>query len=162
GEIRNLAQRASQSAKEITQLIQESVEKAGRGVELSGELQRRLEGIVSSVKRVAMLMDEVAAASAEQASGVNQVNVALSQIDQATQQNAALIEETASLAEELASQARELLELVSFFKTDEIVRETVFTGKAIRTERQSGKITFEDKRGAIKGNGKSGAQFEEF
>lgn len=118
GEIRSLAQRASQSAKEITQLIQESVEKAGRGVELSGELQRRLEGIVSSVKRVAMLMDEVAAASAEQASGVNQVNIALSQIDQATQQNASLIEETASLAEELAAQARELLELVSFFKLD--------------------------------------------
>ncbi len=164
GEIRNLAQRASQSAKEITQLIQESVEKAARGVELSGELQRRLEGIVNSVKRVALLMDEVAAASAEQASGVNQVNVALSQIDQATQQNASLIEETASLAEELASQARELLELVSFFKTEEAFAGETVMSKKLKIERPVGKlITFEDKRaGAVKGNGKTGAQFQEF
>jgi len=126
-EIRNLAQRASQSAKEITQLIQESVEKASKGVELSNDLQKKLEAIMSSVKKVALLMDEVAAASAEQASGVNQVNIALSQIDQTTQQNASIVEETASLAEELASQAKALLELVSFFKLNgkEVIQQPV-------------------------------------
>lgn len=165
-EIRSLAQRASQSAKEITQLIQESVEKTGRGVELSGELQKKLEEIMGSVKRVSLLMDEVAAASSEQASGVNQVNVALSQIDQATQQNASLVEETTSLAEELASQARELFELVSFFKTD-----GVFAGQTVIKKPEQfiiGKprgrsIAFEkDRTGVTKGNGKSDSQFEEF
>ncbi len=117
-EIRNLAQRASQSAKEITGLIEESVEKTERGVNLAHELNRKLEEIGTSVKKVTDLMDEVAAAAAEQSSGTNQVNTAISQIDQTTQQNASLVEESAASAEELAAQAKELLNLVSFFKID--------------------------------------------
>jgi methyl-accepting chemotaxis protein len=115
-EIRNLAQRASQSAKEITGLIEDSVEKTGRGVQLAKELNSKLEEIGTSVKKVADLMDEVAAAAQEQASGTNQVNTAMSQIDQMTQQNAALVEETSASAEELAAQAKELMSLISFFR----------------------------------------------
>jgi len=122
-EIRNLAQRASQSAKEITVLIEDSAEKTGRGVQLAHELSRKLEEIGLSVKKVTDLMEEVAAAAGEQASGINQVNTAISQIDQTTQQNASLVEETAAAAEELAAQARELRNLIAFFTLDE---ETVF------------------------------------
>ncbi|MGD1076438.1 MAG: methyl-accepting chemotaxis protein, partial [Thermodesulfovibrionales bacterium] len=118
-EIRSLAQRASQSAKEITGLIEDSAEKTKRGAFLAEELNRKLGEIGASVKKVADLMDEVAVAAQEQASGTNQVNIAMSQIDKATQQNASLIEETASASEELAAQAKELMNLISFFTLDE-------------------------------------------
>jgi methyl-accepting chemotaxis protein len=118
-EIRNLAQRASQSAKEITVLIEDSVEKTGKGVQLAQELNKKLEEISLGVKKVADLMDEVAASAQEQAAGINQVNTAVTQIDQMTQQNAALVEETSASAEELAAQAKELMNLISFFKVDE-------------------------------------------
>jgi len=118
-EIRNLAQRASQSAKEITGLIEDSVEKTARGVQLAQELSKKLDDIRASVKKVADLMDEVSAAAGEQAAGINQVNNAVIQIDQATQQNASLVEEISASAEELASQAKELLNLISFFRVEE-------------------------------------------
>jgi methyl-accepting chemotaxis protein len=118
-EIRNLAQRASQSAKEITGLIEDSVDKTGKGVQLAQDLNKKLEEISFGVKKVADLMDEVAASAQEQASGINQVNTAVTQIDQMTQQNAALVEETSASAEELAAQAKELMSLISFFKVDE-------------------------------------------
>lgn len=118
-EIRNLAQRSSQSAKEITTLISESVEKTGRGVQLAQDLNKKLEDIGTSIRKVTDLMDEVAAASQEQASGVNQVNTAISQVDQTTQQNASLVEEMSASSEELAAQAKELMNLMSFFKVGE-------------------------------------------
>ncbi|MEW5745913.1 MAG: Cache 3/Cache 2 fusion domain-containing protein [Nitrospirota bacterium] len=118
-EIRSLAQRTTQSAKEITGLIEDSVEKTSRGVQLAQELSVKLEEIGTGVKKVVDLMDEVAAAAAEQASGINQVNTAMEQVDQSTQQNASLVEETAAAAEELASQAKELLSLISFFTVEE-------------------------------------------
>lgn len=118
-EIRNLAQRSSQSAKEITTLISESVEKTGKGVQLAQDLNKKLEDIGTSIRKVTDLMDEVAAASQEQASGVNQVNTAISQVDQTTQQNASLVEEMSASSEELAAQAKELLNLMSFFKVGE-------------------------------------------
>ena len=118
-EIRNLAQRTTESAKEITGLIEDSVEKTGRGVQLAEELSKKLGEIGTSVKKVADLMDEIAAAAGEQASGINQVNTAMSQIEQTTQQNASLVEETAASAEELAAQARELMNLIAFFKVEE-------------------------------------------
>ncbi|MDA8215638.1 MAG: methyl-accepting chemotaxis protein [Nitrospiraceae bacterium] len=118
-EIRNLAQRASQSAKEITGLIEDSGEKTGKGVQLAQELSTKLREIEGSVKKVADLMDEVAAAAQEQATGTNQVNTAMTQIDQATQQNASIVEETASASEELAAQAKEMMNLIAFFKVDE-------------------------------------------
>ncbi len=136
-EIRNLAQRASQSAKEITSLIEDSAEKTGRGVQLAQELSGKLGEIGTSIKKVTDLMDEVAAAAGEQASGTNQVNAAMSQIDQATQQNASLVEETASAAEELAAEAKELLNVVAFFKVDEGAGYQETKGRAAARELQA-------------------------
>lgn len=128
-EIRNLAQRTSQSAKEINGLIQDSAEKTFKGVQLAHELNRKLEEIGSSVVKVTDLMEEIAAAAGEQASGINQVNTAMTQIDQTTQMNASLIEETASASEELAAQAKELMNLVAFFNVGD---EATFSRENIR------------------------------
>jgi len=122
GEIRSLAQRTAQSAKEITSLIEDSGEKTHKGVQLAEELSKKLDDIVKGIKKVTDLMDEVAAASQEQSSGINQVNTAMSQVDQTTQQNASLVEETSASAEELASQAKALLEVVSFFRVESVTR----------------------------------------
>jgi methyl-accepting chemotaxis protein len=118
-EIRSLAQRTTQSAKEINGLIEDSSEKTSKGVELAQELSKKLSEIGTSIKKVTDLMDEVAAASQEQSSGINQVNTAMGQVDQATQANASLVEETSAAAEELAAQARALLDVVSFFKVED-------------------------------------------
>jgi methyl-accepting chemotaxis protein len=138
-EIRSLAQRASQSAKEIAGLIQDSVDKTGRGVQLAQELSAKLGEIGTSVKKVADLMDEVSAASQEQASGTNQVNTAMAQIDQTTQQNASLVEETASAAQELAAEAKELMNLVGFFKVDEGMTQETATVRDTAYEPQTAK-----------------------
>lgn len=118
-EIRSLAQRTTQSAKEINGLIEDSSEKTTRGVELAQELSKKLDEIGTSIKKVTDLMDEVAAASQEQSAGINQVNTAMGQVDQATQANASLVEETSAAAEELAAQARSLLDVISFFKVED-------------------------------------------
>ncbi len=133
-EIRNLAQRTTESAKEITALIEDSVEKTGRGVQLAEELGKKLVEIGTGVKKVAGLMDEIAAAAGEQASGINQVNTAISQMEQATQQNASLVEETAASAEELAAQARELMNLIAFFKVAEKAEAEKGNGKWLERE----------------------------
>ncbi len=119
-EIRSLAGRTTQSAKEITNLIEDSSEKTGRGVMLAQELSKKLEEIGDGIKKVTDLMDEVAAAAQEQSSGINQVNTAMGQVDQATQQNASLVEETSAAAEELAAQAKGLLDIIGFFKADDV------------------------------------------
>lgn len=121
-EIRSLAGRTSQSAKEITALIDDSAQKTSRGVKLAEELSAKLEEIGNNIKKVTDLMDEVAAASSEQSSGINQINTAMGQVDQATQANASLVEETSASAEELAAQARSLLEVISFFTVEETSR----------------------------------------
>jgi methyl-accepting chemotaxis protein len=118
-EIRSLAGRTTQSAKEITVLIEDSGEKTGRGVQLAQELDKKLNEIVVGIKKVTDLMDEVAAASQEQSIGINQITAVMNQIEQTTQQNSALIEETSASAEEMSAQARALLHVVSFFKVEE-------------------------------------------
>lgn len=118
-EIRSLAQKTSESAKEITLLIKDGLEKSARGVNLANELSKKLTEIVSNIKKVANLMEEVTISIREQTSGVNQINLAISQIDQTTQQNASLIEETSAAAEELSAQAKDLLKIVSFFNVNE-------------------------------------------
>ncbi|MBI5140902.1 MAG: CZB domain-containing protein [Nitrospirae bacterium] len=118
-EIRNLAQRTSQSAREITGLIEDSVDKTGRGVQLAQELNRKLEEIGTGVRKVTDLMDEISAAAGEQSAGISQVNVAMSQIDQVTQQNASLVEEMASASDEMAAEAKNLMNIVSFFISDD-------------------------------------------
>jgi len=115
-EVRTLAQRSAQAAKEIKVLIEDTVSKIRHG---SGSAERAgatMQEIVSSVQRVTDIMGEIAAASAEQADGIEQVNRAVSQMDEVTQQNAALVEEAAAAAGSMQDQAAELTRAVSAFK----------------------------------------------
>jgi len=117
GEVRSLAQKSGQAAKEIKTLIEDSssrVEMGTRQVERAGSTMRE---IVDSVRRVTDIMGEISAASQEQASGIDQVNNAVAQMDQATQQNAALVEEAAAAATSLQEQTRQVVQAVSTFKT---------------------------------------------
>ncbi len=104
-EVRNLAQRAAEAARETTGLIEDSVNKAKDGTDISSNVGQALGAIVGDVSKVADLVNGIARASQEQAQGVDQVNSAVSQMDGVTQQNAAGAEESASAAEQLSAQA---------------------------------------------------------
>ncbi|UCE59302.1 MAG: CZB domain-containing protein [Phycisphaerales bacterium] len=111
-EVRNLAQRAAQAARETTGLIEDSVNKAKEGTDVAGEVGKALGAIVGDVTKVTDLVDGISKASDEQAQGVDQVNTAVSQMDKVTQQNASGAEESASAAEELAAQATAVKSMV--------------------------------------------------
>jgi methyl-accepting chemotaxis protein len=115
-EVRNLAQRSAQAAKEIKHLISDSVTKVGAGSTLVQESGDALSEIVDSVKKVTEIVAEIAVASQEQTHGVDQVTLAVSQMDEVTQQNAALVEEASAAAHALSGQADELAELMAFFR----------------------------------------------
>jgi methyl-accepting chemotaxis protein len=119
GEVRNLAQRSASAAKEIKELITDSVNKTTEGTKLVENAGSTMDEVVNSVKRVSDIIAEIAAASAEQTTGIDQVNQAVTSMDEVTQQNAALVEEAAAAAESLLEQANELSEVVSVFKLDE-------------------------------------------
>jgi methyl-accepting chemotaxis protein len=114
-EVRNLAQRSASAAKEIKALITDSVDKVENGNELVKEAGNTMHEIVLAIKRVTDLMAEIAAASEEQSSGIEQINSAVSQMDQTTQQNAALVEEASAAAESLREQSEMLSRAVSVF-----------------------------------------------
>ena len=116
GEVRTLAQRSAAAAKEIKDLIGESVAKVNVGAELVEEAGQTMSEVVQSVKRVADLMGEISAASSEQHTGIEQVNVAVSQMDEVTQQNAALVEQASAAAQSMAQQSGALRDLVSVFR----------------------------------------------
>jgi methyl-accepting chemotaxis protein len=118
GEVRNLAQRSAAAAKEIKGLISDSVNKVEGGAKLVEDAGRTMSEIVGSVKRVSDIMAEIAAASVEQSSGIEQVNQALVQMDDVTQQNAALVEQAAAAAESLEEQAAHLVDSMSRFRLD--------------------------------------------
>jgi methyl-accepting chemotaxis protein len=124
-EVRNLAQRSAAAAKEIKSLIGNSVEKVEDGTKLVGEAGETMAEIVQSVKCVADIMSEIASASAEQSSGIEQVNQAVTQMDEVTQQNAALVEEAAAAAESLEEQAGALSDTVSQFRLEADIRSPV-------------------------------------
>jgi methyl-accepting chemotaxis protein len=107
-EVRNLAGRSATAAKEIKALIQDSVVKVGEGSELVTQSGSTLEHIVASVKKVTDIVAEIAAASQEQSSGIDQVNKAMSQLDELTQQNAALVEQASAASQAMSEQARTL------------------------------------------------------
>jgi len=117
GEVRALAQRSAQAAREIKSLIGASVEKVEAGSRLVGEAGTTMGDVVSQVRRMTDLMTEINAAATEQSSGIGQVNQAVASIDQGTQQNAALVEQSAAAAESLQQQAAGLLQVISQFKT---------------------------------------------
>ncbi|SDX33277.1 methyl-accepting chemotaxis protein [Allochromatium warmingii] len=115
-EVRSLAQRSANAAKEIKTLITDSVSKVDSGTAQVNEAGMRMTEIVESINRVTSIMAEISAASVEQSTGIEQVNQAITQMDEVTQQNAALVEEAAAAAEALEDQARTLAGVVSVFK----------------------------------------------
>ncbi len=115
-EVRQLAQRSASAAREIKDLIADSVDKIDAGAQLVDEAGTTMKEIVTSVKRVTDIMGEITAASQEQSSGIEQVNKAIAQMDEVTQRNAALVEEEAATADALQHQAAELAHIVSIFR----------------------------------------------
>ncbi|MDY7539765.1 methyl-accepting chemotaxis protein [Undibacterium sp. RTI2.1] len=117
-EVRNLAQRSASAAKEIKELINDSVTKVGVGSKLVDEAGKTMTEVVNSVKRVSDMIGEITEASSEQSAGIDQINTAIVQMDQITQQNAALVEEAAAAATALQEQADNLSHVVSLFRLD--------------------------------------------
>lgn len=117
-EVRNLAQRSASAAKEIKQLIGDSVEKVDAGSKLVEQAGTTMKEIVDSIQRVTDIMSDITAAGREQSAGIEQVNQAIAQMDEVTQQNAALVEEAAAASQSLQDQATHLSEVVSVFKLD--------------------------------------------
>jgi methyl-accepting chemotaxis protein-1 (serine sensor receptor) len=117
-EVRNLAQRSAAAAKEIKELITESVSQVDAGNQLVDKAGATMNDIVSSVERVTSIMTEIMVAGEEQSEGINQINQAIVSMDEVTQQNAALVEEAAAAANAMQEQAAQLEEMVSTFKLD--------------------------------------------
>ena len=130
GEVRNLASRSANAAKEIKVLIEESVSRVQQGSTLVDTAAKTMHEIVTSVTRVNDIMGEIASASDEQRRGIEQVAQAVSQMDQVTQQNASLVEEAAAATDQLASQADRLTGLVAVFNVKEHVEAVTEVGRS--------------------------------
>lgn len=117
-EVRTLAQRSAEAAKEIKKLIGDSVEKVDAGARLVDQAGATMNEIVASITRVTDVMSDIMKASQEQTSGLGEINTAITQMDQMTQQNAALVEEAAAATAALQSQASDLAQLVSVFQLE--------------------------------------------
>jgi methyl-accepting chemotaxis protein len=117
-EVRSLAQRSATAAKEIKGLIDDSVDKVGRGTEQVSQAGSTMQEIVTGIQQVAHIVSEIAAASREQSAGIAQINQAVTQLDGVTQQNAALVEQTSAASSALQEQARQLAALAASFKLD--------------------------------------------
>ena len=115
-EVRSLAGRSADAAKEIKELITDSVTRVEQGSSLVSQAGVTMSEVVSSIRRVTDIMGEISAASSEQSAGVSQVGEAVTQMDQTTQQNAALVEEMAAAASSLSNQAQDLVQTVAVFK----------------------------------------------
>ncbi|ELX10509.1 methyl-accepting chemotaxis protein I [Janthinobacterium sp. HH01] len=118
-EVRNLAQRSAAAAKEIKELIGDSVGRVEAGSRLVGQAGETMGEVVASVQRVTAIIGEISTASVEQRDGIEQISIAISQMDGVTQQNAALVEEAAAAADAMEQQAASLAEAVSVFKLQE-------------------------------------------
>ncbi|GAB3467100.1 methyl-accepting chemotaxis protein [Massilia terrae] len=123
-EVRNLAQRSAAAAKEIKQLIGNSVDQVNLGTELVRQAGATIKEVVDSVARVTDIMGEITAASREQSAGIDQVNEAITQMDRSTQENAALVEEAAAAAGSLQEQAARLAQAASRFRLADVPAET--------------------------------------
>ncbi|MBB6094252.1 methyl-accepting chemotaxis protein [Povalibacter uvarum] len=115
-EVRNLAQRSASAAKEIKDLINDSVDKVKVGSELVDESGKTLSEIMESVKKVTDIVAEIAAASEEQSAGIEQVNNAVTQMDSVTQQNAALVEEASAASKSMEQQSAQLVVQIGYFR----------------------------------------------
>ncbi|MBT1445188.1 PAS domain-containing protein [Shewanella sp. JM162201] len=119
GEVRNLAQRSAGAAKEIKELIRDSVNKVNDGTSLVNQSGNTLQEIVNAVSKVAEMINQISVAAEQQATGIEEVNKAVSQMDEMTQQNAALVEEVSAAGDAMAEQARNMRRQLGFFRTDE-------------------------------------------
>jgi len=117
-EVRSLAQRSAEAAKEIKGLIGASVDRVEAGSRLVADAGQTMQEIVGSVQRVTDIIGEITAAASEQSDGIGQVNQSVTQLDQMTQQNAALVEQSAAAAESLKDQALRLSQVVGNFRFD--------------------------------------------
>ena len=133
-EVRNLAQRSAAAAREIKGLISDSVDKVEAGNRLVDQAGQTMGEVVSSIRRVAKIVTDIAEASREQSSGIEQVSLAVSQMDEVTQQNAALVEQAAAAAESLEEQAQQLASSVSVFK---LADQPLLSAPAARVETRS-------------------------
>jgi methyl-accepting chemotaxis protein len=131
-EVRNLASRSAGAAKEIKDLINDSVNKVHAGAELVNESGETLEEIVSGVKKVGDIVAEIAAASAEQASGIDQVNQAITSMDEMTQQNAALAEETSAASASLYEKAQSMGTAIGFFSVEDDLKQIIVNASSSR------------------------------
>jgi methyl-accepting chemotaxis protein len=130
-EVRSLAQRSATAAREIKTLINDSADKIAAGSVLAHAAGNTMADIVASVERVTHIMRQIASASAEQETGIGEINGAIADMDNVTQQNAALVEEAAATAEAVHTEANNLLQMVSFFTVDE----GAFQGEPIAASR---------------------------
>ncbi|WP_321277474.1 methyl-accepting chemotaxis protein [Thiomicrorhabdus indica] len=131
GEVRALAGKSADAAKEISTLINESVESVNKGTELAGKSEEVLQTMNDSIVEVTKMISDIASTSADQARGVGEVNQALGLIDDVTQNNAALVEETSAAAESMSDQAAKLKTTVRFFKTDQNTHRASATAMAL-------------------------------
>jgi len=118
GEVRSLAQRSGEAAREIKSLISASVDRVEQGTHLVDQAGSTMTEVVGAIRRVSDIINEISQASGEQSAGVTQVGEAVSRMDQGTQQNAALVEQTSAAAESLRTQATTLVQVVSAFQVD--------------------------------------------
>ena len=154
GEVRTLAQRSAQAAKEIKDLIGESVKSVESGNALVDEAGRTMEEIVNSIKRVTDIMSEISAASEEQSQGIEQVNTTVTQLDEMTQQNAALVEEATAAAGAMEQQAERLAESVRVFR----LRTGQSAGRLQRSAMSSARATGPVKANAAPAQGQAQTQ----
>jgi len=118
GEVRTLAQRSATAAKEIKELIGQSIGRVSQGSAQVAEAGATMDEIVNSIKRVTDIMGEIEIASGEQSRGIEQVNIAVGQMDEVTQQNAALVEQASAAAQAMAEQATTLRSAISVFRVE--------------------------------------------
>ncbi len=167
-EVRSLAQRSSQAAKDIKDLIMSSSGQVQQGVDLVNRAGESLTEIVESIKNVAVIVADIASASTEQASGIDQINRALNQMDEVTQQNSALVEENAATAKTLEDQQQAMAQRVGFFRFGhEGMQTMVRSATPARTvQRKSGAVVRGGPVGRMQNNLavalKAETEFEEF
>jgi len=164
GEVRNLAQRSASAAKEIKELIVDSVTKTAEGTKQVETAASTMDEIVASVQRVSDIISEISAASQEQSTGIDQVNSAVTTMDETTQQNAALVEEAAAAAESLMEQAEQMMEAVNGFKTspEEISSSTSNIAKFNAKAKPSISNRTESNKFSTRKNGSNKEEWEAF
>ena len=118
-EVRNLALKSANASKDIELLINESIERIGKGTRLSNQSGESLREIINAVDSLSKIISEIAVASTEQKDGIGQINIAVTEMDSMTQQNASLVEEIASSSEEMSNMANELMLMMGRFKINE-------------------------------------------